>query len=82
MWLLNAETKKLEEFNSEGDVPGGYAILSHTWGEDEVKFHEIESADVSQKKGFRKIDFTCCEALKQGFRYVWVDTCEYTAIKA
>jgi hypothetical protein len=41
MRLLNVETLKLEPFYDR-DIPP-YAILSHTWGDDEVTFSEIES---------------------------------------
>ena len=71
MWLLNAETRKLEYFNSEQEVPGGYAILSHTWREEEVIFSEIEKEQAKRKKGYLKIDFTCREALKANLQYVW-----------
>ena len=32
MWLLNTHTAKLKFFPSPEAVPGGYAILSHVWG--------------------------------------------------
>jgi hypothetical protein len=39
MRLINARTKKLEEFF--GDCIPKYAILSHTWGADEISFQEL-----------------------------------------
>jgi hypothetical protein len=39
MWLLNTSTKKLKEFVSDEQAPS-YAILSHTWGDEEVSFQE------------------------------------------
>lgn len=73
MRLLNARTRKLEEF--VGDVPP-YAILSHTWGKEEVTFKDITSnAEVESMKGIRKIHFTCDQALKDGLKYAWCDTC-------
>ena len=36
MWLLNTHTAELKFFARPGDVPGGYAILSHVWGNPEV----------------------------------------------
>lgn len=71
MWLLNAKTRKLEYFMSERDVPGGYAILSHTWGEEEVTFSEIENEQSKRKKGYFKIDLTCRQALANKLQYAW-----------
>jgi hypothetical protein len=44
MRLLNVETHKLETYNDEQAVPGGYAILSHTWGteDQEISFGDFE----------------------------------------
>jgi hypothetical protein len=73
MRLLNARTRKLEEFAS--DVPR-YAILSHTWGEEEVSFKDInENPEVERMKGYRKIRFACDQAVHDWFDYVWCDTC-------
>ena len=32
MWLLNTHTAELKFFSGPDDIPGGYAILSHVWG--------------------------------------------------
>ncbi|KAF2492468.1 HET-domain-containing protein [Lophium mytilinum] len=75
MWLINTTTLKLEFFvNPE---KASYAILSHTWGDEEVMFHELQSPDKAsfQKKGFDKIARTCEIARQQGLQYAWVDTC-------
>lgn len=69
MRLLNARTKQFEEFYDK--VPR-YAILSHTWGPDELTFKRME------QKGYvpsKKIDGCCEQALKDGLNFVWVDTC-------
>ena len=52
-----------------------YAILSHTWGEDEVTFQDINAAGFESKLGYEKISKTCSLAATQGFGYVWIDTC-------
>jgi hypothetical protein len=75
MWLLNVETKKLHYFSDASDVPGGYAILSHTWGDDEVPFDEIENKRAARKEGYTKIHYICSQARKDGYKYAWVDTC-------
>ena len=46
MWLLNTKTGRLKFFNRPEDVPGGYAILSHVWGDasEEDTFHKVQAA--------------------------------------
>lgn len=59
------------------DVPQ-YAILSHTWGKDadEVTFDDfMTGASMSNKTGYRKIQFCGEQAAKDGLQYFWVDTC-------
>src|ERR1700743_2488330 len=75
MRLLNARTLRLEEFfNNPTRIPD-YVILSHTWGEDEVTLEHMRSRSAFSKRGLRKIQFTCRQALRDGSFYVWVDTC-------
>lgn len=52
-----------------------YAILSHTWGEQEVTFEDIRNVSCRKKIGYRKIDFCGQQAASDGLRYFWVDTC-------
>ncbi|KAL5371686.1 hypothetical protein DPSP01_014087 [Paraphaeosphaeria sporulosa] len=63
---------------TNSDVPA-YAILSHTWGKEEVTFQEMEaSADMSKtvsKAGWRKIQFCAKQAAADGLQYFWIDTC-------
>jgi hypothetical protein len=63
---------------TSGDVPA-YAILSHTWGKEEVILQDMEaSADMSKtvsKIGWRKIQFCAEQAAADGLRYFWIDTC-------
>lgn len=73
MWLINTETFKLEYFM--GQAPS-YAILSHTWGPEEVTFadfHDERTRNI--KTGFAKIELTCKQARTEGLKYAWVDTC-------
>ena len=48
MHLLDVRTRKLKRFG-DGNVPP-YAILSHTWGDDEISYQEIERAGLDAKK--------------------------------
>ncbi|KAK2616368.1 hypothetical protein QQS21_000609 [Conoideocrella luteorostrata] len=76
MRLINVQTRCLEEF-SEASVPP-YAILSHTWGDDEVSFKDLEHGpqdNVSLKAGYAKINGCCEVAAAEEFTYVWIDTC-------
>lgn len=58
------------------DIPP-YAILSHTWGNDdeEVTFNDFVNDIGTSKIGYRKIEFCSKQAAKDGLQYVWVDTC-------
>ncbi|KAH7066719.1 heterokaryon incompatibility protein-domain-containing protein [Paraphoma chrysanthemicola] len=73
MHLLNTSSLQLEEFIAG---PPRYAILSHTWEDEEVLFKDIHDlTKASSKKGYKKIH-TCCKLAKsEGYQYVWVDTC-------
>lgn len=74
MRVLNTKTLQLSEY-FEKDVPT-YAILSHTWGDDEVTYQDIQSLEQAQKmKGFVKIKGACELAAREGFTYIWIDTC-------
>jgi hypothetical protein len=54
-----------------------YAILSHTWGEDneEFNFNDVVNGTGREKPGFRKIQFCGEQAAKDELEYFWVDTC-------
>ena len=54
-----------------------YAILSHTWGEDdqEVTFQDLMERSGKSKAGYQKIRFCGEQAGRDGLRYFWVDTC-------
>src|SRR5580700_5948612 len=73
MRLLNTTKRKLEEFG--GDKIPIYAILSHTWGESEITFQDIQGDNAEKKVEYEKIRNTCNMAAAHGFDYVWIDTC-------
>ena len=77
MRLIVNDTLKLKEFQGDANVP--YAILSHTWGHDEVTYQDMqllaeESKEVRAKR-LGKIAKTAEIAAKDGILYSWVDTC-------
>ena len=73
MRLLNAQTKQLEEFFEDSIPP--YAILSHTWGDEEVSFQDLQKPDHTKKLGYGKIEGGCHQALSKALEYIWIDTC-------
>ncbi|UPK95919.1 hypothetical protein LCI18_006854 [Fusarium solani-melongenae] len=75
MRLINTRTLKLEEFN-ETNRPS-YAILSHSWGDQEITFQDMQGDQKQHycKGGYIKIVRTCGVALNLGIEYAWVDTC-------
>lgn len=74
MRLINASTLTLVEF-FEPKIPE-YAILSHTWEDDEVSFQEMGVPSSRQsKQSFTKIKKACETTLSLGLEYIWVDTC-------
>jgi hypothetical protein len=74
MHLLNTSTLRLENAN-----PNCYAILSHVWEREEVTYQDITEDPrpdaLTKKLGFTKIQKACAQALSDGFKYIWIDTC-------
>jgi hypothetical protein len=62
-----------EEFSQDKIPP--YAILSHTWGTEEVSFLDVISGNGRNRAGYRKIVFCGEQADRDCLRYFWVDTC-------
>ncbi|KAI8674031.1 HET domain-containing protein [Fusarium keratoplasticum] len=73
MRLLNTQTIVVETFGDDQIPP--YAILSHTWEAEEVTFQDMELGKATGKKGWAKVKGSCSMARKNGFDYVWLDTC-------
>jgi hypothetical protein len=49
-------------------------ILSHTWGEDEITFQDIQDLEKArEKKRFQKLEQCCRKAQSDGFQWVWID---------
>ena len=73
MRLINTNTFKFEEFS--GDEIPRYAIISHTWGNEEVEYQEYNTNASHHKGGYQKIKSTCNLAASEGYEFVWIDTC-------
>ena len=52
-----------------------YAILSHTWGPEEVTFKDLTDRTGLTKCGYDKIRFCGEQATRDGLEHFWVDTC-------
>ena len=76
MRLINTSTLALEEFSGLDNKTPTYAILSHTWGDQELSLQEWlhPSRSTIEKQGYNKILGVCAVALASGFAYVWIDT--------
>lgn len=72
MRLIDTQTYEIREIRP-GRKP--YAILSHTWENDEYVFGDRDDPLRRQSAGFKKISSCCALAADQGYRYLWVDTC-------
>lgn len=72
MRLLRTRDLTLVEYFN--DYPQ-YAILSHTWTDEEVTFHDMIHGRANTKKGYQKILSCVQQALRDGYDYVWIDTC-------
>ncbi|KAJ4122805.1 hypothetical protein NW768_010250 [Fusarium equiseti] len=71
--IWDADTRAFEEFY--GSKVPKYAILSHTWGPEEVTFQDwTDPASVVQKSGFTKIVEACEQAKHDDYSYIWIDT--------
>jgi hypothetical protein len=83
MRLLNATTLRFEDFDGD-DIPR-YVILSHRWEQDEISYREMSKATkggeipsyhpIRSKQGFQKVYNFSRQALREGFEYIWIDTC-------
>ena len=73
MRLLNTTSLELVEFF--GDHVPQYAILSHTWEDEEVSFQYIRDPACRGLRGFAKITACCRQAKEDELDWVWIDTC-------
>jgi hypothetical protein len=81
MRLLNVRTLEVEAFatsrprDSTGQLIT-YAVLSHTWAEEEVSFQDIQNLAKARKMaGFSKILGAIEQAKRDRLNWIWVDTC-------
>ena len=83
MWLLSTDRAELHFFPNAVDVPGGYAILSHTWEAREQTYQDVRTIEERCKAtGESPLGYVCekirkcCEISQHdGYRWAWIDTC-------
>jgi hypothetical protein len=77
MRLLHTSRLTIEMVDERATPRVKYAILSHTWEDEEVTFQEMQNIqpDTKRKKGYDKILKSCDRAKKGGFDWIWIDTC-------
>lgn len=74
MRLIDTRTLELLEFFGN-KIPKEYAILSHTWEDEEVTFQDWQDLRVAEKKrGFYKISMACKQAQLHDLHHLWADT--------
>jgi len=73
MRLLHTKKVQLQDFRPR-EVPN-FAILSHTWGEEEVTLQDIKTKEATKLLGYEKVTKACSVAAADGFDYIWIDTC-------
>jgi Heterokaryon incompatibility protein (HET) len=77
MRVLNTTSFELRDFI--GDYIPEYAILSHTWDEEEILLPDLLVHPNDQswkgKKSFKKVSGFCSLASENGYEWCWIDTC-------
>ncbi|KAH6699812.1 HET-domain-containing protein [Leptodontidium sp. MPI-SDFR-AT-0119] len=74
MRLLHTTSLSLNEYH--GDKVPKYAILSHCWNESgEVTFDAFQSGKGVELSGHSNIEGACSKAAKDGWEFVWIDSC-------
>src|ERR1700712_3226510 len=72
MRLLDTRSLKFKEFHDSSVAPS-YAILSHTWQQDEVTLDDMRSGLASTKKGYEKVINAAAVAAKHYYLYICID---------
>ncbi|KAI1321254.1 heterokaryon incompatibility [Xylariaceae sp. FL0255] len=73
MRLLNTTTLELANFDDEFQV--SYAILSHTWGRNEIQLQDLQDTQWKARPEARKVQESARIAVKRDLAYIWIDTC-------
>ncbi|KAI0838524.1 HET-domain-containing protein [Hypoxylon sp. FL0890] len=76
-------TLRLTKTRGNGQLPTTYAILSHTWEEDEITLEDIENGKANDESvkslaalaSLSKLRGACIQAAADGYEYIWIDSC-------
>ncbi|KAI0890982.1 HET-domain-containing protein [Annulohypoxylon nitens] len=76
-------TGKLKLVEKKANELPEYAILSHTWEENEIIFDDIENGKANNTDdkntatlaSLSKIRGACIQAADSGYQYIWIDSC-------
>lgn len=74
MRLLHTIDLRAQDF-VPSKAPSKYAILSHTWEEEEITLQDMEKGVESTMKGYLKLRNSCQRAAEDGYEWIWIDTC-------
>lgn len=67
--------EKLELIEEYGSKIPRYAILSHTWGSDEVVFEHVRSGTAFEHAAYGKVISAIQQAASDGHEFIWIDSC-------
>src|SRR5690242_5144064 len=70
----HGEISLTNDILNEVEIPR-YAILLHTWGNEEVTFDDLTNQTGKDKAGQDKIRSCMQQATRDGIHHSWVDTC-------
>lgn len=73
MRLIKADLIQIYEFPDVDNAPA-FAILSHTWSDQECSLRDMDDPGSKFRTGYMKIRYCCEQALKDGLEWAWVDT--------
>jgi len=72
MRLIRTSNLELVNFIAN-DVPK-YAILSHTWGAEEVTLQEFVAQTATYKLGYQKVQGFCALCVQRAVEWAWIDS--------
>lgn len=73
MQLIKADTIQVHEF-PDVELAPAFAILSHTWSDQECSFRDVDDPGGQSRTRYMKIKYCCEQALKDGIELAWIDT--------
>ncbi|KAF6838836.1 ankyrin repeat-containing protein [Colletotrichum musicola] len=76
MFFITTDTIKLVRHELPLEDAPPYAVLSHTWGYNEIKYQDLAGGKglPTHKEGHKKLVQACRLAREQGLEYLWCNT--------